>query len=76
MTITEHELLGATILCPHCTQPLKVVRIVGAIADYHNPTDRRAGGSEERRSEPSTGWLVQLEDGQLARFWATGPRSR
>lgn len=59
MSFTARELVGLTVLCPHCTQPLRIVEVVVPIVDGQ-----------------SMGFVVQLEDGELARFWVSGPRSQ
>lgn len=58
--MTKEQLLGATVICPCHGKMMKVERLVWALRDA---------------STGSTGYVIRLSDGGLARFWLDGPLS-
>lgn len=61
--LTARDLVGLVVLCPHCTQPLRIESVLHGIID--------GVGIDQ-----SVGYVVELEDGELARFWVSGPKSQ
>lgn len=56
--ITPERLLGATMLCPHCNQKLRVVRVVKDFTEGTDPS-----------GQPNRWFPIMLEDGEWARMW-------
>jgi hypothetical protein len=52
------RLLGSTMLCPHCNQLLRVIRVGTSINGAYDPA-----------GQWNSFVLIELEDGEWSRFW-------